>query len=66
MIEEGDDVTLVSPSGCDHKDMSGDTLIEVTGSRWWCSACGASWVDKDLVIVNDENPPSLMPSHAAE
>lgn len=59
MTDRDDDVTLVSSRGCDHKDMSGDTLIEVTGSRWWCSACGASWVDKDLVIVNDEAPAGI-------
>ena len=57
-----DDVTLVSSRGCNHHDMAGESLIEVIGARRWCSACGASWVDKEVVVVNDETPETLQPS----
>jgi hypothetical protein len=46
--------TKVSSRGCDHKDMAGDTLVEVAGDQRRCSACGLAWRDTDVVIVNDE------------
>lgn len=48
------DVTVPSSTRCDHTDMAGDTLIEVKGPYHRCTSCGASWTDKELVIVNDE------------
>jgi hypothetical protein len=39
---------------CDHRDMAGDSLVEVKGPYHRCTSCGASWTDKELVIVNDE------------
>ena len=49
-----DDVTKPSSAACNHRDMVGDTLIEANGARRWCTSCGASWHDRDAVIVNDE------------
>lgn len=50
----GEAPTRPSFRGCSHVDMAGDTLIQVQGDRRWCTACGASWRDKDIVIVGDE------------
>ena len=50
------DITPATPSfsGCSHLDMAGDSAIEVQGDHRWCSICSASWIDKDIVVVNDE------------
>ena len=45
--------TVPSFSGCGHADMAGDSTVEVHGSHKWCSVCGASWIDKEAVIVGD-------------
>lgn len=54
-MTESKDVTVPSSTRCDHKDMAGDTLIEVNGPYHRCTSCGATWTDKELVIVNDES-----------
>jgi hypothetical protein len=51
---ESDVPTVVSSRGCDHRDLAGDSLIEVSGPYHRCTSCGATWTDKELVIVNDE------------
>lgn len=51
---ESDAPTLPSSRGCDHKDMAGDSAVDVAGERRWCTICGAYWLDKDIVVVNDE------------
>lgn len=51
---DSDRPTLRSERGCSHTDMAGDTLIEARGPYRRCISCGASWTDKEIVIVNDE------------
>lgn len=46
--------TKPSSGPCDHRDMAGDSLIEVKGPYHRCTSCGASFTDKEVVIVNDE------------
>lgn len=54
MNRESELPTRVSERGCSHVDMAGDSLVEVSGDRRRCSACGLAWRDVDVVIVNDE------------
>lgn len=50
-----DDATTLPAAGkCDHRDLAGDSLIEVHGPYRRCTSCCASWTDKEIVIVNDE------------
>jgi hypothetical protein len=54
MSRESEMPTRVSERGCDHRDMAGDSLVEVSGDHRRCSACGLHWRDTEIVIVNDE------------
>jgi hypothetical protein len=49
-----DTPTQPSEYNCDHKDMSGDSLVERKGNQCRCTSCGASWIDRHVVIVGDE------------
>lgn len=53
-VFDSDAPTMPSSATCDHRDMAGDSLIEVKGPYHRCTSCGASWTDKEVVIVNDE------------
>lgn len=50
-----EDETKPSSTRCDHRDMAGDSMIEVKGDTRRCTSCGADWHDKEIVIVNDES-----------
>jgi hypothetical protein len=54
LMTNSDAPTKVSERGCSHKDLAGDSLIEVIGDLRMCTSCGANWRDHDIVIVNDE------------
>jgi len=58
-MTESTDATLPSSTRCDHRDLCGDSLIEIVGDLRMCTSCGANWRDREDVIVNDEVLPSL-------